>query len=108
MFKKILFSVLTALSFTIAMAVVNINTATEPELRTLKGIGEKKAADIAEYRKKNGPFKTIDDLAKVSGIGKKTIEKLKDEITVGNEKIVKTNPKPATQPQQKQTKINSK
>jgi len=44
---------------------VNINTATVEELKTLKGVGEKKAEAIIEYRKKNGSFKTKEDLMKV-------------------------------------------
>ena len=46
---------------------VNINTATVEELKTLKGVGEKKAEAIIEYRKKNGSFKTKEDLMKVRG-----------------------------------------
>ena len=42
----------------IAAAAVNINTATKEELTSLKGIGEKRARDIVDYRTKNGPFKT--------------------------------------------------
>ena len=61
---------------------VNINTADEAALKSLKGIGEKRAKAIIEYRGKNGPFKTVDDLAKVKGIGDKQLGKLKDQITV--------------------------
>ena len=49
----------------IALAAVNINTATQDELVTLKGVGEKRAQTIIDYRTKNGPFKTVDDLEKV-------------------------------------------
>lgn len=53
---------------------VNINTASAEELATLlKGIGVKKAQAIVEYREANGPFLTIDDLAKVKGIGDATV-----------------------------------
>ena len=61
---------------------VNINTADEAALKSLKGIGEKKAKAIIEYRQKNGPFKTVDDLGKVKGIGDKRLGKLKDQVTV--------------------------
>ncbi len=61
---------------------VNINTADEEALKSLKGIGEKKAKAIIEYRQKNGPFKTVNDLGKVKGIGDKRLGKLKDQITV--------------------------
>ncbi len=59
---------------------VNINTATVEELKTLKGVGEKKAEAIIEYRKKNGSFKTKEDLMKVRGIGKKLFESLQERI----------------------------
>lgn len=67
-------------------AAVDINTATQAELETVKGIGPKKAQDIIEYRKKNGPFKSADDLDKVPGFGQKTVDQVKKEITVGNAK----------------------
>ena len=65
-------------------AKININTATMQELHSLKGIGHKKAVAIMEYRKLH-PFKKIEDIMKVKGIGKKTFEKIKDEIEVGDE-----------------------
>ncbi|MBP3038935.1 helix-hairpin-helix domain-containing protein [Bacillaceae bacterium Marseille-Q3522] len=61
---------------------VNINKADEQELQTLTGIGPSKAAAIIEYRETNGPFKTVEALQEVSGIGGKTFEKIKEEITV--------------------------
>jgi competence protein ComEA len=51
-------------------------------LQQLSGIGEKKAADIIKYREENGSFRAIEDLTKVSGIGEKTLENLKDSITI--------------------------
>jgi len=59
---------------------VSINTASKDELMTLKGIGEAKAQDIIKYREKNGPFKTLEDLMNVSGIGEVAFEKLKEQI----------------------------
>ena len=59
---------------------VNINTATVEELKTLKGVGEKKAEAIIEYRKKNGSFKSKEDLMKVRGIGKKLFESFQERI----------------------------
>ena len=61
---------------------VNLNTASESELQTLTGIGPSKAAAIIEYRDTNGPFKEIEQLKEISGIGDKTFEKLKEEISV--------------------------
>lgn len=62
--------------------VININTATLDELIMLPAIGEVKAKAILEYRMKNGPFRSVDALLEVKGIGEKTLEKLKDLITV--------------------------
>ncbi|MEH7525045.1 helix-hairpin-helix domain-containing protein [Bacillus sp. JJ1503] len=61
---------------------VNLNTANEAELQTLTGIGPAKAAAIIEFRETNGPFKAIEDLKSISGIGEKTFEKLRDSIKV--------------------------
>ena len=63
-------------------AVVDINTASEAELATLTNIGEAKAREIVAYRKANGPFASVDDLAKVKGIGAATIEKNRARLTV--------------------------
>lgn len=61
---------------------VNINTADDTELQTLTGIGPAKAAAIIDHREKNGPFKAIEELKLISGIGEKSFEKLKDQIKV--------------------------
>ncbi|OFT80150.1 hypothetical protein HMPREF3103_04910 [Granulicatella sp. HMSC30F09] len=61
---------------------VNINTATVEELKTLKGIGEKKAEAIIEYRKQNGSFKNKEELMKVRGIGKKLYESFEERVIV--------------------------
>ena len=65
-----------------AFAAVNINTATKEELTTLKGIGDKKAQAIIDYRKKNGAFKTVEDLEKVEGIGPGTMKQIRSQIAV--------------------------
>ncbi|WP_233434878.1 helix-hairpin-helix domain-containing protein [Mesobacillus jeotgali] len=61
---------------------VNLNSAGSSELQTLPGIGPAKADAIIEYREMNGPYKSIEDLKEISGIGDKTFEKLKDLISV--------------------------
>jgi len=82
-----------------AFASVNINTATEAELDKLPGVGPAKAKAIIDDRKKNGPFKTADDLKRVKGIGDKNFEKLKNEITVdGASAAPKTEAKPEAKP----------
>ena len=61
---------------------VNLNKATVAELVQLKGIGQKYAERIVEFREKNGPFTKTEDLMNVKGISLKTWEKNKDLITV--------------------------
>jgi competence protein ComEA len=61
---------------------INLNKADENELQNLPGIGPSKAAAIMEYRETNGPFKSVEDLKNISGIGDKTFDKLKDLISV--------------------------
>jgi comEA protein len=63
-------------------AVVNLNTASATDLEGLPGIGAKTAARIVEYRQKNGPFKKIEELMNVRGVGEKNFLKLKPQITV--------------------------
>jgi len=63
-------------------AKVNINQADLTELQTLSGIGAKRAQDIIDYREANGNFKTVDELSKISGIGPKSLEKLRDSISL--------------------------
>lgn len=66
-----------------AAGPIDINMADAAALQTLPGIGETKAAAIIAHREANGPFATVDDLKNVKGIGEKTLEKLKEKITVG-------------------------
>lgn len=61
---------------------ININNATSEQLQELPGIGAAKAASIVAYREQHGPFKKIDDLVNVSGIGEKIFDQLKDLIKV--------------------------
>jgi competence protein ComEA len=67
-----------------AQVLVNINTATADQLTTLTGIGPAKAQAIIDYRNAHGPFQSIEDITKVSGIplGGTTYEGIKDDITV--------------------------
>ncbi len=85
MFMALALAVLAQLAAsTPALAAVNINTATQEEFVALhKGLGPAKAQAIIDYRKANGPFKSVDDLRHVKGIGAKRLEKLRPELTVG-------------------------
>ena len=70
------------LSIGLSFAAVNVNTATQAELQTLDGIGPVKAKAIIDYRTKNGPFKSIDDLEKVTGIGQSTLKDIRKDVTL--------------------------
>ena len=63
--------------------VVNINTASAAEFESLPGVGSKTAALIVEYRQKNGPFKKLEELMNVRGLGEKTFLKLRPQLTLG-------------------------
>jgi competence protein ComEA len=61
---------------------VNINTASLEELDALSGVGPATAQKIIDYRTANGPFKAVDDIKNVSGIGDAKFAAMKDKITV--------------------------
>ena len=61
---------------------ISINKASAKELTSLPGIGDAKAKSIVEYRTKNGPFQSIEDIKKVKGIGDSIFAKIKDNITL--------------------------
>ena len=67
---------------TTATSMVNLNTASAADFEGLPGIGAKTAARIIEYRQKNGPFKKIEELMNVRGIGEKNFLKLKPQLTL--------------------------
>lgn len=83
--KKILSAILLGVLCTPVWASVNLNTATQSELEAVKGLGPAKAKAIILYRQENGKFKSVDELDKVKGFGKATVEKLREELTVGKE-----------------------
>ncbi|MEQ8426581.1 MAG: ComEA family DNA-binding protein [Gammaproteobacteria bacterium] len=69
----------------LAADTVNINTADKETLMTvITGVGEKKADAIIEYREKNGPFKSIDELMNIKGIGQGTLDKHRNMLTVAD------------------------
>lgn len=61
---------------------INVNVATAEELQQIPGIGPAKASAIISYREETGKFKSIDDLVNVTGIGKKTVDKMSEFIVV--------------------------
>jgi competence protein ComEA len=70
---------------------VDINTADAKTIaRELKGVGLSRAQAIVEYREKNGPFKTADDLANVKGVGTKVVEQNRSNIKVEKKEKEKT------------------
>ncbi len=91
-------STLFTLVFSLLMAVsayanerVNVNTADVATLdRVLIGIGPSKAEAIVQYRKENGPFKSMDQLIDVKGIGLATLEKNRDRIVIANTPAART------------------
>ncbi len=66
-----------------SIGIVNINTATLSQLTSLPNIGEGLAQRIIDYRTANGPFKAIEDIMNVEGIGQTRFDQMKDDITVG-------------------------
>ena len=64
---------------------ININTADAEALKSLPGIGEKRAADIIADREEKGPYRFPEDITRVKGIGEETLAELLDYITTGEE-----------------------
>jgi competence protein ComEA len=64
------------------VAAVDLNSATEEQLTSLPGIGPSKAKAIVEYRQAT-PFRSVEEVMNVRGIGESTFENLKDKLTVG-------------------------
>ncbi|WP_429971214.1 helix-hairpin-helix domain-containing protein [Fructilactobacillus sp. Tb1] len=61
---------------------INLNEADVAKMQTINGVGQKKAEKIIEYRKQNGPFKSVDDLKNVPGFGDRTVANLKPSLSV--------------------------
>jgi comEA protein len=66
----------------VSAEVVNLNSATAAQIASLPGIGPKTAELVVQYRTKNGPFKKIEEVMNVRGIGEKSFLKIKDQLTV--------------------------
>ena len=109
--KKILIALLASLAFCFnVFAAVNLKTATQQKLESLEGIGPVKAQAIIDYRKKNGGFKSVDDLEKVDGVGEITLKNLRKDVSVSGRTSVATpaainkESKPAKETKAKETK----
>lgn len=93
-----------------AVAAVNVNTANKTELTSLPGIGPAKAQAIIDYRTKNGPFKSVDDLTKVNGIGPVILGRIRSDVALDGPTTVKpaansTAAKPAATPARSQQRL---
>lgn len=90
--QRLLLALAFALCSGAALAAINLNSATKDELVALPGIGPSKAQAILDHRKAHGPFKSIEELKDVKGIGAKRFEKLKGELTVAGSSTKPTQP----------------
>lgn len=70
----------------VSTEVVNLNSATAAQIASLPGIGPKTAELVVQYRTKNGPFKKIEEVMNVRGIGEKSFLKIKDQLSVAESK----------------------
>lgn len=73
---------LTGSSFADEYSKIDLNEATVQELVIIKGIGQKYAERIVEYRENNGRFEKIEDIMNIKGIGMKTFDSIKDTIFI--------------------------
>ncbi len=80
----LLLSAALAFSLPVFAGPVDVNTADAKTLdANLVGVGPKVAEAIVAYRTKHGPFKSVDELKKVKGVGSKTLEKNRESLTLG-------------------------
>jgi competence protein ComEA len=66
----------------VSTEIVNLNSSTAAQIAALPGIGPKTADLVVQYRVKNGPFKKIEEIMNVRGVGEKSFLKIKDRLTV--------------------------
>lgn len=84
--KKIFVLLMLGVSF--MFAAMNLQTATKDELMSIKGIGDKKADQILEYRKTN-KINTPEDLTNIKGFGNSIVSNVKNNEKISNEKVIK-------------------
>ena len=90
---------------------VNINTANSEELQQVPGIGPATAQKILQMRKSYGPFKSVDDLLAIRGLGQKRLDKMRKYLTVGKMNPPKnetSSAKPAAPPEKPPAKPQEK
>ena len=90
--RMLFLAVLAALAALPALATVNVNTAQQSELQAVKGLDARQAKTIIQFRNQNGPYRTLDDLAKA--LGEPTAEKVKAQVAFDGPPYVAP-PKPA-------------
>ncbi|NDU85951.1 MAG: helix-hairpin-helix domain-containing protein [Ferrovum sp.] len=79
-----------------AWALVDINRADEPQLRTVKGIGHTRALAILAWRTRNGAFHSASDLRRVKGFGEKTVAKVAPHLSINGQPLTPVNiPQPS-------------
>ncbi len=82
--RKLLIAVFLLTGWQAYAGPININTADKETLMAVKGVGEKRAEAIIAYREKFGPFKTIDELIEIAGIGRSTLDNNRELLTVSD------------------------
>lgn len=82
--KIILVLLLASPAALLAVDTININTADKATLTSIKGVGEKRAEAIIEYRNEYGPFESVDELASVRGVGQSTVDTNRDILSVSD------------------------
>lgn len=82
--KIILVLLLASPAALLAADTININTADKATLTSIKGVGEKRAEAIIEYRNEYGPFESVDELASVRGVGQSTVDTNRDILSVSD------------------------
>lgn len=86
--RKCIFAVLLTLPVVLyaGQSTININTADKELLMSIKGVGEKRAEAIIAYRKQNGPFKSIDQLSEIKGLGQYFVDSNREVLVVKDKK----------------------
>ena len=85
--RRCIFAILLSLPVMLyAGQTINVNTANKELLMSIKGVGEKRADAIIAYRKQNGPFKSVDQLSKIKGLGQYFVDTNRDVLVVKDKK----------------------